>query len=419
MVRLGLILSGALVLAVAPASPAAAQLASSRLAAPGVGCAEPGRAGIAGSWPRALLRAAAADPVADGDGVVVAVLSTGVDAGQPQLKGRVLPGVDTVGGSAPAGQDCTGTGTQVAGVIAGQRAGGDDDVAGLAPRSRILPVRVQPDDPAGAEASPGAVARGVTAAVQNGADVVVVAVTVGADDPVLSAAVAGAIEQDVVVVAAAGDRGGPDDGNPTPYPAAYPGVLGVGAIDRTGRIAPGSQRGDYVDLVAPGVAVPTLQTGRGLTEVDGTAVAAGFVGAAAALVRDRRGNLSAGSVSRLLIATAAPAPIGPAFGAGVVDPVAALTGQLVEPSARPVPAVQPVPPVDTAADGRRRVIASVAAGSTGVAVAGLLFVAAALRRSRGRGWHAVSAPPVQAHLEPLEPGPPIMLMDRARSLPRS
>ena len=381
------------------------------VAAPGVNCAEPGRGDITGSWSRALLRADATAPVADGSGVVVAVLSTGVDAGQPQLRGRVLAGVDTVDGTAPADEDCTGTGTQVAGVIAGQKAGGDDDVAGLAPKSRILPVRVLPDDPAGSPATPEAVAGGVTAAVRNGADVVVVAVPVYEDDPDLASAVAEALAQDVVVVAAAGDLGGPDDGNPTPYPAAYAGVIGVGAIDQNGRIAPGSQRGDYVDLVAPGVAVPTLQTGRGLVEANGTAVAAGVVGAAAALIRDRRGDLSARAVGRLLTATAAPAPTGTAFGAGVVDPAAALTGQLVSPSSKPLPGVQPAPVPDTAAESRRRAVALISAGLAGLAVVGLLILAAVLRRSRRGGWRPVSAPPLPTRTEPLEPGPPPMLLD--------
>ena len=394
-----------------------AAMSGAAVAAPGVNCAEPGRGEITGSWPRALLRAGAAAPIADGSGVTVAVLSTGVDAGQPQLRGRVLTGVDTVDGVTPAREDCTGTGTQVAGVIAGQQAGGDDDVAGLAPKSRILPIRVQPDDPAGSRPTPDAVARGVAAAVENGAEVLVVAVPVYEDDPDLAAAVAGALAQDVVVVAAAGDRGSRDDGNPTPYPAAYNGVVGVGAIDQNGRIAAGSQRGAYVDLVAPGVAVPTLQTGRGLVEVDGTAVAAGFVGATAALIRDRRADLDARAVSRLLTATAGPAPIGPAFGAGVVDPPAALTGQLVRPSSKPLPGLQPVVLPDTTAESRRRTAALASTASAGGAVLAVLVVAAALRRSRRSGWRPVAAPPVRIHAEPTEPGPPVMLLDRPGKAP--
>ncbi|MEV0899344.1 S8 family serine peptidase [Actinoplanes sp. NPDC049802] len=379
-------------------------------AAPGQNCAEPGRAQINGSWPRAMLRADAVTPLENGAGVTVAVLSTGVDAGQPQLGNRVLAGAGVIGAGGAA-QDCTGTGTQVAGVISGQRSGGDNDVAGLSPAARILPVRVMLDDPAGSEPTPGTLAEGITVAVQNGADVVVVAAPVYDDDRDLEAAVEAAAARNVVVVAAVGDLGGPDEGNPKPYPASYPNVLGVGAIDQTGRIWPDSQRGDYVDLVAPGVAVPTLQTGRGLVEVDGTAVAAGYVGAAAALTRARHPDLNAAETARHLVATASPAPTGPAFGAGVVNPYAALTAQVVDVAARRLPALDAPPPAVDDAELRRRSIALTSAATAAVLVPALLLAATALRRSRRRHWRPGLAPHLDTPPEPLEPGPPIMLLD--------
>ncbi|WP_328466841.1 S8 family serine peptidase [Actinoplanes sp. NBC_00393] len=396
---------------VAVAALLAALVPAPAEAVPGQDCAEPGREEIGGSWSRAALRADAVSPVANGFGVLVAVLSTGVDAGQPQLGGRVLSGVDASDQAGPANQDCTGTGTQVAGVIAGQAGGGDADVAGLAPSSRILPIRVLPDDPAGSESDPATLARGVTAAVQNGADVIVVATAVYQDRQQLRNAVAGAVDQGVTVVAAAGDLGVPDDGNPVPYPASYPGVIGVGAIDQNGRISPASQRGEFVDLVAPGVAVPTLQTGRGLVEVDGTAVAAGYVGGVVALVRDRRGDLGPEAVGRLLAATASPAPIGDAFGAGVVDPQAAVTGLLGGTDQRALPGVDPVPPPDTAADRVRTAIALAGAGVAVVVVIAVLLAAAAIRRSRRQHWRPGLAAPTPVYAEPIEPGPPVMLLD--------
>ncbi|MBB2941771.1 hypothetical protein FB565_001475 [Actinoplanes lutulentus] len=409
-------------------------------AAPGVNCAEPGADEIVASWARSALRAAAIGTVADGTGARVAILSTGVDAGQPQLRQRVFNGVDTVDGGL-ANEDCTGTGTQVAGVVAGRAAGGgagdsgagdggagdgggdsgadggggDGDggasVVGLAPNSRILPIRVQLDDPAGSEPDPDAIAVGLNQAVSNGADVAVVVSPVYEDDPDLEAAVAAAIDQGVVVVAAVGDLGGADEGNPTPYPAAYRDVIGVGAIDQNGRIWPDSQRGDFVDLVAPGVAVPVLQTGRGFVEVSGTGVAAGFVGAAAALLHDRKPDLSARAVGRLLAGTAAPAPSGPAFGAGVVDPYAAITGQLAPAKDRALPEVEPAPLPDTAAESQRRTFALIGALFAGILAVAVVVAAAAMRRSRRQQWRPAMASPPPARDEPLEPGPPVMLLD--------
>lgn len=380
------------------------------LAAPGVNCARPGANEIAASWARSTLHAGQLGALADGSGARVAILSTGVDAEQPQLRNRVLAGSDIVDGGA-ANDDCAGSGTQVAGVIAGRADEGDADAAGLAPKSRILPIRVQLDDPLGSEPDPDDLAAGITRAVGDGADVVVVVSPVYQDDADLASSVAAAIDDGAVVVAAAGDRGGADEGNPTPYPAAYRDVIGVGAIDQNGRIWPDSQRGDFVDLVAPGVAVPTLQTGRGSVEVSGTGVAAGFVGAAAALIHDRRPNLSPRATARLLTGTAAPAPAGPAFGAGVIDPYAAITGQLVPPRIRPLPEVAAAPLPDTAADSRRRTYALFGAMAAAVLVAIVTVTAAALRRRR---WRPALAPTLPVRPEPLEPGPPIMLFDDRR-----
>ncbi|GIE76142.1 hypothetical protein Aph02nite_20920 [Actinoplanes philippinensis] len=392
----------ALLLTATPALPAPL------LAAPGQNCAQPGRDRVSGSWARVMLQADAVRALEDGGGTRVAVLSTGVDRGQPQLDDRVLAGADTVDNAGGADQDCTGTGTQVAGVVSGRPDGGDGDAAGLSPGATILPVRVMPDDPAGSEPTPGTLARGILTAVQADADVVVVAAPLYQDDPALESAVETALAQDVVIVAAAGDRGSRDDGNPDPYPASYPGVLGVGAIDQNGRIAPGSQFGKYVDLVAPGVAVPTLQTGRGVVEAGGTAIAAGFAGAAAALLRARDPGLSPAEVTRRLIATASPAPTGPAFGAGVVSPYAALTARLVDTDARDLPALEPAAIPDDTAETRRRSIAVTAAVITAALVTALLLVAAAIRR---RTWRPGLPPRLHAPPEPVEPGPPIMLLD--------
>ncbi|SDT65137.1 Subtilase family protein [Actinoplanes derwentensis] len=381
-------------------------------AAPGQNCAEPGRAQITGSYARVMLQADEINAIENGGGTTVAVLATGVDAGQPQLGNRVLDGADVLANAGRAGDDCTGLGTQVAGVISGQRGGGDNDVAGLSPGSRILPVRVMPDDPAGSEPTPGSLARGIDTAVQNGADVIVVAAPVRTDQAILESAVADAVARGVIIVAAVGERARDeqaDAGGETPYPAGYRDVIGVGAIDRAGQVPATSRSGDFVDLVAPGVAVPALQTGRGLVEVDGTAVAAGFVAASAALLRARRPDLTVTEVTDLLRATASPT----AFGTGVVNPYAALTARTVDAKTRQLPALKPAPLPDQTAEAHRRTVALTSALLAAILVLALLLTAAALRRSRRRQWRPALAPHLHARPEPLEPGPPVMLLDPA------
>ncbi|MFC4145213.1 S8 family serine peptidase [Micromonospora mangrovi] len=378
-------------------------------AAPGGNCAEPGQIGAAPPWPRAMLTPDAVWPFTRGGGAVVAVLSTGVDADQPQLRGHVLPGFDAVTGRGRADTDCAGTGTQVAGVIAAQPAD-DSPAVGLAPGTRIQPVRVVPDDTAGTPvADPAALARGIAWAVTKKVQVIVVATPVDRDTRALRAAVADAVSGGIVLVSATGTARRTDaDRDRRPYPAAYDGVLGVGAVDAEGQLWADSPAGDFVDLVAPGVGVPTLQRGRGLALVDGTAVAAGFVGASAALVSAGRGDLVGPEIARALVATASPAPLDEAYGAGVVNPYAALTNRVVTPSARPLPRVAGGSLAQSGTERRRRDLALGGALLAVIAVVGVLVLSAAARRRR---WRPALPPALAVPDEPVEPGPPVMLLE--------
>ncbi|WP_430789811.1 S8 family serine peptidase [Actinoplanes sp. G11-F43] len=373
---------------------------SAAVAAPGQNCAEPGRAQINGSYARAMLQADEINSIENGAGTTVAVLATGVDAGQPLLGNRVLGGTDVDDNAGRADQDCVGLGTQVAGTISGRG-------TGVSPAARVLPIRVMPDDPAGTEPTPGSLARGITTAVQNGADVIVVTVPVLTDQAVLSTAVATAVAQDVTIVAAVGERDRDEDPDVIPYPAGYRGVIGVAAIDGNGQILDTARTGTFVDLVAPGVAVPTLQTGRGFVDADGTAIAAGLTGASAALLRARDPGLTVAEVAARLEATASPT----AFTAGAVNPYAALTARIVDSGARQLPALTPPAVPAQSAEQQRRVIAVTSAILTAILVPAVLLVAAALRRSSRRQWRPGLAARPHTPDEPLEPGPPVMLLD--------
>lgn len=346
-------------------------------------------------------------PFSRGGGITVAVLSTGVDASQPQLKGRVDPGFDAVADRGTADDDCTGTGTQVAGVIAAHRAGGNE-VVGAAPGTRIQPVRVVPDNPSDtASAEPEPLARGIAWSAGHGADVIVVATPVYRETEGLRTAVDDALGRGIVVVAAAGSL----DADGLPLPAALPGVLGVGAVGPDGQLWEKSPAGAFVDLVAPGVAVPTLQRGTGAVQVDGTGVAAGFVGAVAAQVQAKRGHLPSPEIDRIIVSTTSPAPIGKGYGgygAGVVNPYSALTDQIAPARARPLSKVAAATPPETGTEGRRRGLALGGAGLAGILVVGVLLVTAAVRR---RSWRPGLPEPLPVVEEPIEAGPPVMLLD--------
>ncbi len=385
-------------------------------------CATAGRLTGGVAWPRTMLSIDAVSQLDRAAGVVVAVLSTGVQADKRQFGARVLPGRDAIAGNGPADTDCRGTGTQVAGVIAAEVTD-DNPVAGLAGRATILPVRVVPDDVSSQETSaqPGVLARGIEFAVAEGADVIVVAAPSYTDSDRLRSAVASAIAGDVPVVAASGDLGSSQDKNPAPFPSSYPDVITAGAIDQNGKIFEKSGHGTYVDLVAPGVAVPTLQGGdsgsTGVVEADGTALAAGYTGAAAALIRGRSGRLPVTDVTRLLTASASPTVTGDAFGAGVVNPYGAITGKATGKRARALPALSAAPAARSTAENRRRLIAYAGATLAAVAVVAVLMITAAVRRSRRQHWRPALAPPLPEYDEPVEPGPPVMLLDHLPAPP--
>jgi membrane-anchored mycosin MYCP len=339
-------------------------------------------------------------PFATGDGVRVAVIDSGVDADHPQLRDQVAAGRDFLHDNATGRQDCVGHGTAVAGIIAAKPIAGVGP-RGLAPGVTIVPIRVseQTDTGGGGSsgepADPGRFADAIDWAVDEGdADVINMSLVMTEDDSRVRDAVARAVASGVVVVAAAGNHGKPDEANPRPYPAAYPDVIGVGAIGADGVAGDFSQHGDWVDVTAPGVQVTIAARGSGHTVGDGTSYATPFVSATAALVRQRFPALTPAQVARRIIATADPAPGGrrsDRYGFGVVNPYRALT-ETLGPDKAPAPAPAVVHTEDPAAVAQqaRRARAQdlslvVAAVGAGVVVL-VVVAAAALRRGRRRGW---------------------------------
>ncbi|KOX19016.1 peptidase S8 [Saccharothrix sp. NRRL B-16348] len=375
-------------------------------------------------WAQQALDVTRAWPHSTGAGVLVAVVDTGVDRDHPQLSaaGKVARGEDFyLVGDLPGDFDCGSHGTAVASIVAADPAPGVG-FHGVAPGARVLPVRVADrdlDDTGAVNAlDPVVLARGIWYAADQGAKVINLSMSGQEDNQYVRDAVAHAVAKDVLVVAAAGNR--QQDGGPrlASFPAAYDGVLGVGAIDIAGDRMAGSQLGDYVDLVAPGKEVAGATRAGGHAYWQGTSFAAPFVAGTAALVRAAWPELTAPEVARRLLATASPGRgEAAAYGVGVVNPYRAVTDGLAAAKPEVVPVV--VKPVEdpeaarerawwraAAADARGHVVLAVAV----VLAAGVL--AFVLVNGRRRRW-------TPTRLDPLPEGaPPAEVPDQVFLFPR-
>jgi membrane-anchored mycosin MYCP len=282
---------------VVPAAPAAA-----------ANCVDPCIAFAPVPWPQRMFDVERVWSMTRGGGVRVAVIDSGVDAGHPQLQGRVAAGTDFITPGGNGQVDCAGHGTQVAGIIAAQP---QQSVGfhGIAPQATIVPIRYIGESD-NQSAGVAGIANGIRFAINSGARVIVVPQASYFADDNLAGAVRQAVAADIVVVAGVGEDGGTNGAKRTPYPAAFDGVIGVTAVKENTLVADDSGRGAYVDLAAPGVQVVSTQRGGGLTVANGTAFAAAFVAGAAALVRSWWPKMTAAEVTKRLLATASPAPGG-------------------------------------------------------------------------------------------------------------
>jgi subtilisin family serine protease len=278
--------------------------------------------------------------------VVVAVLDTGVDPQHPDLAPALLPGKNFVNlndDSAPDGwrwegtlqpgpgaADEVGHGTHVAGIIAAQ-IGNGLGIAGIAPACRLLPVRVlarlvRLEGGAVIGAGTAAdVAAGIAWAVDQGA--AVINLSLGFPEVTFAEreAIDHALAHRCIPVAAIGNEW-PDGA--IMFPAALPGVLAIGAVDRNRARARFSQTARHLALAAPGVDILSTVPGGGYTTQSGTSMATAFVSGVVALLRSSNPALTPRQARTILCQTATLALAQDApddeTGAGVLDAAAAL-----------------------------------------------------------------------------------------------
>lgn len=361
-------------------------------------------------WVLDALHLPAAWQTTHGAGVIVAVIDSGVDPAVSDLTGSVTTGPDLSGVHTPRSNPNWGAhGTWMASLIAGHGHGpdGDDGIVGIAPRARILSIRVITDrsDPGYAtyqDEPPGRGQRELAAAIRYAVDhhAKVISMSLGYDTPSLTvrSALQYALARNVVVVASSGNAGSAQSQRghghaPYSFPADYPGVLGVAAVGRSGLPAYFSSDNLSVQVAAPGVSVPAQGRGSHYWIVSGTSPACALTAGVAALIKSRYPKLTAPQVRRAIVWSAANRPPGgydDEVGFGTVDAAAALrfAGRLARQESAIRPALKKtvdagffgggtggVPPAPVASRGIRALL-----GWCGLAIVFLLLTLAALWR---------------------------------------
>jgi subtilisin family serine protease len=322
----------------------------------GVGPAKADIVRTSESWVLSELHLPAAWSVTEGHGVVVAVIDSGVNPDVSDLAGSVRTGPDFTGvGTPPRNPNWGVHGTWMASLIAGHgHGGGASGILGSAPRSTVLSIRVITDgtDPNNAKytAQPGSrgqreLADAITYAVSHGAQVISMSLGYSLQSRPVRAALQVAYDHNVVVVASAGNSGnaaGAAGTGQAPYsfPADYPGVLAVGAVDSSGQVSSFSSENLSVQVAAPGVRVPAEGRDGQYWYVSGTSPACALTAGVVALIKAKYPTLTDAQVisaitSSTTRSTRPRSGWDEQIGFGVVNAVAALTAAGHLAAARP------------------------------------------------------------------------------------
>jgi subtilisin family serine protease len=256
------------------------------------------------------LRLAEVHDLTKGTGISIAIIDTDADIAGPEFDGSIVERFDAVG----AGQKPHPHGTGVAGVIAAHHS-----LTGIAPEAKLfLAVAFESVK---AEGTTFRIVKGFDWAIARGARIINMSFA-SERDPLLEIVLKAAHDKGVILVAAAGNSG---PKSAPLYPGADPKVIAATAVDQNDALFAGANRGRYVAVAAPGVdvLVPAPEGTYQLTT--GTSVASAEISGIIALLLQRNPKLTPEDIRKILKGTARS--LGPAeqFGAGLVQPVKAIS----------------------------------------------------------------------------------------------
>jgi subtilisin family serine protease len=282
-------------------------------------------AAVSKQYALAKIRADSLPQAARGQGVTVALIDSGVARDHESLDHDNITLIDLIDEKKAPPPETHGT--VIASIIAGS-----GKVKGLAPAVDLLAIRAfsELDPKTGASTSDSFhVSQAISTALDRKARIINMSIG-GPNDPLVRMAVQQAVLTGVIVIAAAGNAG-PDA--PPVYPAAQRGVIAVTATDDKDRLFKGANRGDYIAVAAPGVAVLAAKPGRdqGSSAYDyftGTSMATGYVTGLAAVLLSADPKLTSLDIRRIMENSATdlgPPKKDPEFGWGRIDAAAAFS----------------------------------------------------------------------------------------------
>ena len=219
--------------------------------------------------------------ITQGEGVIIAMLDSGIDPNQPDLKQNILfeQGYD-FGDDDAFPYDTLGHGTQMAGLMVAS-CGNQIGVCGIAPKAKLIPYKLNTQNEDGfglSRFSSADLAAAILAATATDADIISMSLVLNEPVPWVEQALKYAKSQGKILVAATGNAGE----NKVSFPASLPWVLGIGAHDRDNEPLFKSNYGDGLDLLAPGKTLWTTQAGQDYTSFTvgtsaATAITSGFI----------------------------------------------------------------------------------------------------------------------------------------------
>jgi subtilisin family serine protease len=253
------------------------------------------------------MRLKEAHQLARGNKVLVAMIDSGVDLAHPDLAGDIAGTFDAIG----TGVQVHPHGTAIAGGIAAH-----GRLLGVAPAAQILAVRAFAGTGRAESGTTFAIMKGLDWAVLRDARVINMSFS-GPQDPGVTRGVAAAHGKNVIMVAAAGNKGA---SSPPLFPAADRNVIAVTSTDSEDQLPSFANRGPHVAVAAPGVDLILLAPNGGVRKDSGTSFSAAYVTGTVALMLERKPTLTPDAARQALMKSARRLePVNDQSGGGLVD----------------------------------------------------------------------------------------------------